>query len=123
MASVGRELDSSLSEWAENLSLPVQRSDAHRSVEFSIEVPGTDRRVEIGHANDVHIWLMVDNCWRVDSHADDLESLMFDWMQFLELAGRVLRGTADPPPVTDPQTRQSWFIPDLELYLRFQQGR
>lgn len=118
MTAVDRQMDQALADWAERFGLEVVRRADDRMTEFTISRQGVDRRVVVGHADSVHIWLVVDGMWRADSHGDDLESLMFDWSQFLSLADGLLSRRMDPPSSVGKDSREKWYVPELRLILR-----
>lgn len=115
--AIGDVLDASLVEWAARSKWHVRKEATKRYVTFLLSAPLASNAVEIGHANDVHIWIIVNGQWRADSHGDDLESLLFEWEQYLELAEGVIAGAVKVPTISDSEAGQ-WFVRHLDLYLR-----
>lgn len=122
--TIGQELSLELNNWARGLPVQVSGKDQRFGVAWIIEQAGSRSQVVMGHAHDVHIWIIVNGEWRADSHADDLESLVYEWRLFLKSAERILNGQEEPPiaKAGSRPRRELWAIRDPDLTLRRVRG-
>ncbi|HET7474795.1 MAG TPA: hypothetical protein VFJ97_02080 [Dermatophilaceae bacterium] len=98
-------------------SWDLQREQGGEVRTYYVSSP-SGRRIELGQSYGVHLWLVLPQGWRVDTHADDLDSLVFEFSQFISLAEAILRDQVRVPhPEPDSRSRR-WDIPEFGIVMR-----
>jgi|GEM_PF-4533130 len=78
----------------------------------------TGDRVELGQSYGLHLWLSLSQGWRSDTHGDDVESLVYEFNEYLDIIEAILRGQVIVPP-RDPDSRmERWKVPDVDVVMR-----
>ena len=75
------------------------------------------RRVELGRAHGVHLWFSLPQGWRSDTHGDDIESLLYDFTQYIDVADAILRGQLAVPHKGPGPRRRRWEVPEYDLVM------
>ncbi|MBN9610177.1 MAG: hypothetical protein J0I11_12780 [Actinobacteria bacterium] len=116
--SIAEALNTRLADWADRLDFEVGSVVHDARYEFSLSVRGGKPRIVLGHQFEAHLWLVVDDTWRADTAADDLESLLYEWDEYLQIAQAVLNGDINPPAVSPNLPRNRWIIADPHVFFR-----
>jgi hypothetical protein len=89
------------------------------SFEYTISA-ASGRTIKTGYAHQIHVWLELRCGWRYDTHADDVEGLLYEFEEILDIAGAFLRSSLSPPKVETPQTSgDRWSVPDSNMVMTF----
>ena len=94
----------------------IRRQQTGEVITYVVSSPAGGR-VDLGQSYGVHLWLSLPQGWRADTHGDDVESLVYDFNQYLDLAEAILRGELAVPH-RDPNSRsRRWELPEFDLVL------
>lgn len=118
MNSVAAALNAHLTDWADRSGIEVATVAHDDRYEFSLSIRGEKPRIVLGHQFGAHLWLVVDGAWRADTAADDLDSLLYEWDDYLRIAQAILSDAIVPPEVSPDLPRNKWVIADSHLFLR-----
>ena len=57
----------------------------------------TGDRVELGQSYGLHLWLSLSQGWRSDTHGDDVESLVYEFNEYLDIIEATAPGSGHCP--------------------------
>ena len=98
-------------------SWDVRRRQDGDVVTYDVSSPD-GRRVVLGQSYGVHLWLSLPQGWRSDTHDDDMESLVYDFNQYVSMADAILRGQLAVPHREPDSRSPRWRVAEFDLVMR-----
>ncbi len=99
-----------------NRSWDIRRQQNGDVVTYDVSAPDGGR-IELGQSQGVHLWLSLPQGWRSDTHADDIESLIYDFNQYISMADAILRGQLVVPDRKPDSRPKRWEVPEFDLVM------
>ena len=96
----------------------LQRQQAGEVITYTVATAAGDR-IELGHSYGVHLWLSVSPGWRSDTHGDDVDSLVYEFDEYLDIVEAILRGQVIVPPQNPDSRSRQWKVPGTDVVMKW----